>query len=257
VRNQQPIETEEKNLADHERVVLEDSHRAHQLQVMLLPKRGLCLPTWQTYYDYSPAWAIGGDYCDLVAVEDDLFFFLGDAVGKGIAGSMIASQLHVLFRALLPLELPLNQLVERVNRVFSESGATDYYATVVCGRASSGGALKLVNAGHLPPLLLRSGQAMPFWASGPPLGHFPTSRYDVNEIQLAGGEALLFYTDGITEAQDPFDVEYGLERLASLAAGQSHLRPDELVLACVQDVNAFTSGAPPFDDRTVMALRYQ
>jgi len=154
---------------------------------MLLPKRGLCLPAWQTYYDYSPAWAIGRDYCDLVAVEDDLFFFLGDAAGKGIAGSMIGSQLHVLFRALLPLQLPLNQLVERVNRIFSESGATDYYATLVCGRAPSVGAFELINAGHLPPLLLRSGQAMPLFASGPPLGLFPTSRYAVNEIQLIGG----------------------------------------------------------------------
>lgn len=166
-------------MVDHEQVVLEDSHRAHQLQAMLLPKLGLCSAAWETYYDYSPAWLIGGDYCDLVTMEDDLFFFLGDAVGKGIAGSIIAAQLHALFRALLPLELPLAQLCERVNRVFCESGASDYYATVVCGRASSDGALELVNAGHLPPLLLRSDQAMPLFASGPPLGLFPTSRYSV------------------------------------------------------------------------------
>lgn len=244
-------------MVDHEQVVLEDSHRAHQLQAMLLPKLGLCSAAWETYYYYSPAWLIGGDYCDLVAMEDDLFFFLGDAVGKGIAGSIIAAQLHALFRALLPLELPLAQLFERVNRVFCESGASDYYATVVCGRASSDGALELVNAGHLPPLLLRSDQAMPLFASGPPLGLFPTSRYSVNEIQFNGGETLLFYTDGITEAKDPFDVEYGLERLATLAARRNHLRPNDLVSACVEDIHAFTSGAAPFDDRTVMALRYQ
>ena len=164
-------------------------------------------------------------------MEDKLYFLLGDAAGKGIAGSMIASQLHALFRALLPLELTLNQLFERINRIFCESGATDYYATVVCGRASFGGALELVNAGHLPPLLLRSGQAMPLVATGLPLGLLYTSRSNVTEIQLAQGETLLLYTDGITEARDPFDVEYGQERLVNLAAGHSHLRPDELVRA--------------------------
>ena len=257
MHNQKLIESEESNLAAHEHIVLEDSQRAHQLQAMLLPKRGLCSAAWETYYDYSPAWVIGGDYCDLLASEDDMFFFLGDAVGKGIAGSMIASQLHVLFRALLPLELSLNQLLARVNRVFCESGATDYYATLVCGRASRCGALELVNAGHVPPLLLRSGQATPLVASGLPLGLFPAARYDVSEIQLVGGETLLLYTDGITEARDPFDSEYGLDRLASLAAARSHLRTDELVKACIDDVAVFSCGVPPFDDRTVMALQYQ
>jgi len=244
-------------LPDHQHVVLEDSHRAHQLQAALLPKCGLCLAAWETYYDYAAAWVIGGDYCDLVAMEDDLFFFLGDAVGKGTAGAMIASQLQVLFRALLPLDLPLNQLVERVNRVFCESAAADYYATVVCGRASSSGGLKLVNAGHLPPLLLHSGQALPIFASGPPLGLFPTSSYNVKEIRVVGGETLLLCTDGVTEARNLFDSEYGLDRLASLATARSHLRPDELVKACVDDVAMFSCHVPPFDDRTVMALQYQ
>src|ERR1700739_1720730 len=60
---------EEKSLTDYAQMVREDSYRAHQLQSMLLPKRGLCLAAWETYYDYSPAGAVGGDYCDLVAVD--------------------------------------------------------------------------------------------------------------------------------------------------------------------------------------------
>ncbi|PWT84853.1 MAG: hypothetical protein C5B58_04035 [Acidobacteria bacterium] len=249
--------SKEETMADHQQVALEDSHRAHQLQAALLPKCGLRMPTWETYYDYAPAWVIGGDYCDLVAIENDLFFVLGDAVGKGTAGAMIASQLHALFRALLPLELPLDQLVERVNRILCESGAEDYYASVVCGRASSSGGLKLVNAGHLPPLLLRSGQALPIFASGPPLGLFPTSSYNVKEIRLVGGETLFLCTDGVTEARNLSDSEYGLDRLASIATARSHLRPDELVKACVDDVAVFSCDVPPFDDRTVMALQYQ
>lgn len=106
---------------------------------------------WETYYDYAPVGAVGGDYCDLVAAEGSLFFFFGDAVGKGIAGSMIASQLHSLFRALLPLELPLNQLPERINRVFCQSAASDYSATLVCGRASSDGGFWARSASGVAP----------------------------------------------------------------------------------------------------------
>lgn len=122
---------------------------------------------------------------------------------------------------------------------------------------SSSGDLTLVNAGRLPPLLLRSGQAMSILASGPPLGLFPTSRYNVQETRLVRGETLLLYTDGVTEARDLFDSEYGLDRLKSLASARSHLRTNELVKACVDDVAVFSCGVPPFDDRTVMALKYQ
>jgi sigma-B regulation protein RsbU (phosphoserine phosphatase) len=114
----------------------------------------------------------------------------------------------------------------------------------------------LVNAGHLPPLVLRGSQAIPLAATGLPLGFFYTSRYEVTELQLVPGEMLLFYTDGVTEARNPLDGEYGPQRLMSLAVGCSNLCPEELVRACVDDVVAFSAGTPPFDDHTVMALRH-
>jgi len=222
----------------------------------LLPERGLRLVAWETYYDYAPAGWIGGDYCDLIEADNgDLFFLFGDAVGKGIMGSMIASQLYALFRTLLSVGLPLNQMLDRANRLFYESMAPDYYATVVCGRASSAGTVELINAGHLPPLILRSWRAMPLAATGLPLGLFHTSTYEITKLQLAPGETLLLYTDGITEARNHSDVEYGAECLAHFAAERGHLSAEQLVRACVDDVTAFTTGTELSDDRTIMALR--
>lgn len=235
---------------------LEQYGRARALQSKLLPKPGFAVAEWETYYHYEPAGAVGGDYCDLIAVDGKLYFFLGDAVGKGLAASMIASQLHSLFRALLPQNLPINQLFEQINRIFCECGIADYYATLVCGRASCDGAIELVNAGHLPPLMLRSGQAMPLVATGVPLGLFYTSSYDVTQLTLERGETLLAYTDGITEARNSLDIEYGPERLMTLAVGRSDCCPEELVRACVDDVTAFTAGLPLVDDRTLMVLRH-
>jgi phosphoserine phosphatase RsbU/P len=249
-------DTAEQNLTDDRKKIAEDTNRAHRLQSMLLPKPGSLVAEWECYYDYAPAGAVGGDYCDLVAVDGKLYFLLGDAVGKGIAGSMIASQLHSLFRALLPMGLSLSQLFERINRIFCESAITDYYATLVCGRGSCDGTIELVNAGHLPPILLRSGQGSSLAATGLPLGLFYTSTYDVTELKLVPRETLLFYTDGITEARNSLDVEYGTERLMSIAIGRCDCCAEELVRALVNDVVAFTAGLSLQDDRTVMALRH-
>jgi phosphoserine phosphatase RsbU/P len=235
-----------------------DFSRASLVQSELLPEPHLRLEAWEVYYDYVPAGPVGGDYCDLVPSKNtgELFLLFGDAMGKGIAASMIASRLHTLFRALLELKLPIDEMLERANRIFCECVlVTGYYATLVCGRAFSTGTVELINAGHLPPFLLRSGGAERVVATGVPLGLFYASKYEVKHIQVEPGETLLFYTDGVTEARNSSDTEYGPERLARLATERSHLAPKELVSACRDDVSAFTSRAPLSDDLTLLALR--
>jgi len=234
-----------------------DIRRASDIQMMLLPTPHLRLETWEVYYDYAPAGPVGGDYCDLVpANTGELFLFLGDVMGKGIAASMILSRLHAVFRTLLDIKLSIGEMLERANRTFCECvQATGYYATLVCGRASSAGTLELINAGHPPPILLRDCGAERVVATGMPLGLFYASKHEVTHTRLAPGETLLIYTDGVTEARNGSDAEYGHERLARLAAEQSHLAPKELVRACRDDVSAFTSSAPLSDDLTLLALR--
>lgn len=112
-----------------------------------------------------------------------------------------------------------------------------------------------MGTGHPPPLLLRSGEVAKLEASGLPLGLFYTSTYDIARIQLAQGETLLFYTDGVTEARNNQGVEYGSERLARLAGERHDLIPEELVHACLGDLSTFTNGSPRSDDLTIMAMR--
>lgn len=236
----------------------DDLSRASIIQSKMLPGRCLRLAPWDIHYTYAPLAEVGGDYCDLVPAESGrLFFFLGDAVGKGISASLIASHLHALFRALVSLAPRFEEMPERANRIFCESMATGHYATLVCGHASPDGTLELVNAGHPAPLLLRLGQAMKLEATGLPLGLFYTSKYEITRIQLAQGETLLFYTDGVTEARNSLGVEYGSERLARLAAERHDLMPEELVRACLGDLSTFTVGTPRSDDLTMMAMRHR
>lgn len=223
----------------------------------LLPKSHLRTDAWEHYFEYEPAGPVGGDYCDLIHRKTgELLLFFGDVMGKDFAASKISSQLNGIVRTLLDFDLPLEALVERCNRIFCERvESIGYYATLICGRASPSGAIELINAGHLPPLLIRDGRAERVMATGVPIGLFHGSKYEPTHLDLAPGQTLLFYTDGITEARDASDCEYGHERLERLAASQGHLSPTELVKACRTDVSTFACGQQVSDDVTVLALR--
>jgi phosphoserine phosphatase RsbU/P len=246
------------HLNEGERRALEqDIELASRIQRKLLPDQRVRTAQWEAYYHYSPAGPVGGDYCDLVIDEQDgsLFFVFGDAAGKGVAASMVTAHLHTLFRTLRSLDLSLDKLMSRANRIFCEAMLSGHFATLVCGRASAVGAIELANAGHWPPLLLHSNQHGLLEATGVPLGLFCTAKYGVRRIELEPGDSLLLYTDGLTEARDAAGLEYGIERLARFAASRSKLAPEQLVRECLSDLGVFQVSARPTDDLTLMALQ--
>lgn len=234
----------------------EDLNLASLIQSNLLPQRRLHRERWEVCYHYEPAGPVGGDYCDLIETNvGGLFFVVGDASGKGVAASMVAAQLHAMFRTLVALALPLDQVLDRANRVFCESLPAGHYATLVCGHASPSGAIELASAGHLPSLVLSSRGVQPLEATGLPLGLFHTSAYEVKKVKLEPGETLLLYTDGASEARSTTSGVYGTTRLQNLAFERHHLTAEQLVRACLDDLAAFRAGAPRTDDLTVMAVR--
>jgi phosphoserine phosphatase RsbU/P len=245
------------HLTPHQRRALEqDLDLASQIQNGLLPKQSLSFAGWEVYYHYEAAGPVSGDYCDLVSTgRSDLFFLLGDVSGKGVAASMLMAHLHAIFRSLITLDLPVSQLVEQANRVFCESTAPEYFATLVCGKASGSGAVEVCNAGHCPPLWVRGDEVTSIEATGLPVGLFCSGQYSVKKIQLAAGDSLLLYTDGLSEARNGSDAEYGIERLSKLAGGCHRFSPQSLIGACLGDLAAFQSGTQKTDDLTLVAVR--
>ena len=243
---------------DQQRALEQDLELASHLQRELLPKQNLSYGGWQVYYHYEPLGPVSGDYCDVLVRESEggnLFFVLADASGKGVTASMLTAHLHAIFRALIDTGLPLQKLVERASRIFRESTMSPYFATLVCGRARTSGEIEVCNAGHCPPLLLRGKKVTRLEATGLPLGLFCDGNYSTQTMALAPGDSLLLYTDGLSEARDGTDKEYGETRLAELTGVRQDLPPRELVEACLEDVAVFRSGTPMKDDLTVMAIR--
>jgi sigma-B regulation protein RsbU (phosphoserine phosphatase) len=245
-------------LTPREQAALEqDLGLASQVQTCLLPDRHIEFAGWEIFYHFEPAGPVSGDYYDFMKREQDqvLHFFLGDVSGKGVAASMLMTQLHAMFRSLIALDLPLNELNERVNRLFCEATMSGHYATLISGRAHSGGDIELCNAGHCLPLLVRGGTVTSLDLTHLPIGLFCVGGYAIQKLELSKGDTLLLYTDGLTEARNTADVEYEVGRLSEVLERYHSLAPRELVKAILDELGTFLSGLPKADDVTIAAIR--
>lgn len=239
-----------------QRALEDDLSLAATIQRGLLPQRSQKIDGWEIAYHYQPAGIVSGDYCDLIGSDDQsLLFVLGDVSGKGVAASMLMAHLQAMFRTLISVNLPLEEIVERVSRVFCESTLPTHYATLVCGKADSSGGIEICNAGHLPPLLVRHGSVKRIQATGLPVGVFCNEHFSVNRFQMDAGDTLLLYTDGLSEALDGGGREYGVERLSALLTENHGLTPKDLITTCVNDVESFRLASAITDDVTLMAIK--
>jgi len=250
------------HLSPRERQVLDqDLELATRIQLGLLPPREISALGWDIAYHFEPYGHVGGDYCDVVRPDprgDSLFFLLGDVSGKGVAASLLMSNLHATIRSLTSAGVTVEQLMTRANRLFCQHTLDTHYATLVGGRATASGEVDLSNAGHWPVAHVRRDQTCLVESSGLALGMFCSSEYTQRQLRLEPGEFLVLYTDGLTEARNRADEEYGSDRLGSrlteLALQQS-LTARELTSACVRDLMAFRDGVPASDDLTIMVVR--
>ena len=233
----------------------DDLERAWLIQGELLPKQNLKFNGWEVAYYYEPAGRVSGDYCDLVSTDTgDLYFLIGDVSGKGVAASLLMTRLHAIFRSLIEIGLGVSELVERANHLFADKTMSPYYATLVCGKAAASGEVEICNAGHPAPLLIHGDAVTPIPATGLPVGMFCQERYESTHVKLGKGDRLLLYTDGLSEARNSDDSEYGKDRLLSLL-GESRRSPaDALIHRVLEDVRTFSSGRPVSDDLTLMAI---
>jgi sigma-B regulation protein RsbU (phosphoserine phosphatase) len=248
-------------LTDDQRDALQhDLNVAARIQAHLLPARNFTFGGWQIYYHYEPLGAVSGDHIDLIRpprTGEALHFLFGDVSGKGVAASILMANLQALGRSLVSQELPLTEIVERANEIFSGSTAANSFATLVVGRLNGGGALELVNAGHNPPLLVRDESLQPLAAGSLPLGFADRTRVKLERFRLEPEDFLFLYTDGVSEAIDQAGEEFGSSRICDAVGGLRGSAAEEVVESVLDGVRRFQDGAPGVDDVTAMAIRWQ
>lgn len=233
-----------------------DLELASMIQNGLLPKTDFVSNFADVDFIYQPASIVSGDYVDVIAHDGELYFMLGDVSGKGMAASLLMSNLHAMFRSLVPLGMPLQELMSRANRLFCESTLANQYATLICGKVNEKGEVEMCNAGHLSPIVVKNGEKTTLDSTGLPLGLFCDSNFGASCVKLDGGDALLLYTDGVTEAVDREEREFGIERLLGSINGAAVYEPSILVRDCLTAVEGFRGNAVKTDDLTIMALKF-
>jgi sigma-B regulation protein RsbU (phosphoserine phosphatase) len=232
-----------------------DLELAAQIQQRLLPKSDFRCDGWHVAYHYRPLGVVSGDYCDLViGPEEQLYFMLGDVAGKGVAASMLMANLSAIFRALIPLGLPLAELMERANRIFTCSTLPTQFATLICGRAMAGGALELCNAGHTPALVVNKDTVRSVESHGLPVGLFSEQKFTTSAFEVDSESSLVLFSDGVSEA-GANDEEYGYERIAASVMRSNGATPVAVLADCVSDLGRFVGSAPLFDDQALMVVR--
>ncbi len=207
-----------------------------------------------------PALEVGGDYYDLVELEDGhLGFAIGDVSGKGISAALIMASLRASLRGLI-LDDPgdLARMMQKVNRLVYEASSSSRYATFFFAIFKPDSReLRYVNAGHNPPILVRetSGEVVRLEACGPVVGMLPSVDYDAKCLELAPGDLLIAYTDGISEAMTAEDEEWGEERMLAAARRQHAASAAEVLGEIFRAADAFTTGAEQHDDMTLLIMK--
>jgi sigma-B regulation protein RsbU (phosphoserine phosphatase) len=243
---------------EQQRALEHDIDLARRIQAGLLPRQDVGCCGWLAHYRYRPAGPVSGDYCDVLTTPDDdgdLWFAVGDVSGKGISAALLMAHLSASFRSLIQTGLPPEEIVARQNRLLLGSDLPTHYATLVCGRALADGRVDLVNAGHCAPLVARSGEVATRPPTGFPVGLVEDRRYEIDTLRLEPGDTLLLYTDGLVEARNADDAEYGVDRATALFERHHALPPRDLATRLIEDLGGFLGGTATTDDLSLLILR--
>ncbi|HXK61393.1 MAG TPA: SpoIIE family protein phosphatase [Acidobacteriota bacterium] len=244
------------HLDPQEQAALErDLELAARVQWNLLPPRRQQLGGWEICFDYQPFRIASGDYCDVITGSNRLNVLLGDVSGKGVAASMLVANLHGLFRTLLPNGNDLTESLERANRIFCESTLASHYATLLIMSADASGHVDIANAGHCTPYVVTKDDVVSLPSTSVPLGVFADAKFSLAQVDLKPGDALFAYTDGLSEARNGLDQEYGAVQMERWLQSCRDLPSEELLRSCLKDLESFRSPDGLNDDLTVLLLK--
>jgi serine phosphatase RsbU (regulator of sigma subunit) len=252
------VEAEEKRRLELERAAMEkDLMIAADIQMRLVPAEPLRLGAWHVEGRLVPAKQVGGDLYDYFTLDAQrVALVIADVSGKGVPAALLVSTVASTVRAFADGQLTPKPLVEQVNRAAVRSSAAGKFVTFFYGELDHAqGRLRYVNAGHNFPRLRRaSGEVEWLEAGGTPLGLFEGVPYEQGELAFAPGDALLLFSDGISEAVDGFNQEYGEDRLEALWK-QHGAGPARAMLDLVyDDVVRFRGAAAQNDDMTMVVV---
>ncbi len=235
-----------------------DLEQAAEIQQGFLPAVAPSVHGLDVAGHNAPCRTVGGDYYDFIPYGTSrISMVLGDVSGKGMPASLLMMGLQARVQVLIEEPKSLADVMTRLNRITSANCPSNRFITFFfCILDGDTGELTFCNAGHNPPLIVRAdGSYQQLEGGGPVLGILPFIEYQEYHENLAEGDALVIYSDGVTEANNPTGDEFEIEGLAAAVIENRHLSAPAIVSRINQALTAYTAGAPPSDDITVIVAR--
>lgn len=201
---------------------------------------------------------IGGDYYDFIPRHDGkMLIALGDVSGKGTAAALLMSSLHAAIHGQVAAKSPLPEVVRSVNQYLADNTPANRFVTLFVAELDPGtGHLQYINAGHNPPLIGRvNGNIEQLSSGGFPLGILPTADFEIGETYLSAGESIVVYSDGVSEANNLKEEEFGMERLMDVVRRNLNASASGLRDKVESALSAFTQTAPANDDITLVIVK--
>ena len=227
---------------------------ALRIQTRLLPQQIPQIDGWELAVSWQPASGVGGDCFDTIRYSDTrLALTIADVVGKGIPAALLMSNLQAAVRAFASEAVEPQALCHQVNRILCGNIAEGRFISFFyCVLDATAGVLNYTNAGHYLPMLVRAdGTVERLGIGGPVLGVLPEAEYEQASVVLGAGDRLVLYTDGLTEARDAADEEFGEDRLLGLL-GDAPM--PEFLDHVWKTLTHFSGGARQTDDMTALYL---
>jgi len=237
---------------------------AREVQERLFPQELPPVPGIDYYGKCRPAQAVGGDYYDFLPLgEGRLGLAIGDVSGKGISAALMMASLQASLRGQAMLEPDnLTSLMKRLNHLVYGASSASRYATFFYAQYEAGTRrLTYVNAGHNPPFLVRMRQEASgverLDLGGPVIGLMPDVPYEQASVALHPGDVILAYTDGVSEAMNLTNQEWGEQRLLDAAKSCLTLSAQQVIDRILKAADTFAADAPQYDDMTLVVIKVQ
>jgi hypothetical protein len=241
-----------------DKIVAKDELRAgHAVQEALLPERSPHIPGWDLWMFTRPANDVGGDLLDFITIHEGYHaLVLGDVAGKGLRAALLMAKLQATVRAIISDDLSPGDLGRRLNDIFCRDSLRSIFASLVLvGLRGESGTVSLLNAGHLPPVVVRESVVEVQPKGGAALGLIPGSGFSGQSVILNPGDILCVYSDGLTEAQNGEGEFFGDGRVLEFLRRSRELPLKQIGEDLVAAVDAFIGEAKRHDDLSLFLIQ--
>ncbi|MCY7363587.1 MAG: PP2C family protein-serine/threonine phosphatase, partial [Ignavibacteria bacterium] len=235
---------------------------AREIQLALLPTNIPEIKGYEISGMNLPAMQVGGDYYDIIKLTETKFaIVIADVSGKGTPASLLMANIQSAVHSYLKLyeegSFELSKVTEKINELIYENTASDKFITFFWGILDSEkNTFEYINAGHNPPIFLQNNKLVQLTDGGFMIGIMDTGVvYEVGNIEIGNNDSIVFYTDGVTEANSKDGEEFGEEKLSDILTENKNLNAEEILGKIKESIVDFTKDTPQYDDITMIVLK--